>query len=65
MPGGRTRGRLTSHRKLQKRRKKVFIPLEGNEPQLFKTAQDNCHKWKKVKASNNKGTFVAFYADYL
>jgi hypothetical protein len=36
---------------------------EEDKPQLFKPAQENCHKWKKVKISTDKGAFAAFYAD--
>ena len=36
---------------------------EGDEPQLFKTAQRNCLEWKKVKISNDKAVFAAFYAN--
>ena len=36
---------------------------DGDEPQLFKPAQDNCYTWKKVKVSDNKTAFATFYAD--
>jgi hypothetical protein len=36
---------------------------DGDEPQLFKLAQDNCYKWKTVKISDDKAAFATFYTD--
>jgi hypothetical protein len=36
---------------------------DGEEPQLFKPAQENCYKWKKVKVSDDKAAFATFYSD--